>query len=80
MSAAAGPMTLTHHRSCYKDRAMPPQDLSSPSTKGHANADAAIKSLNASSFDIKNLSIVGKGYQTEEKVIGFYSSGDRIKF
>ena len=28
---------------------------------------------------MKQLSIVGKGYHTEEKVIGFYSAGDRIK-
>ena len=29
---------------------------------------------------MKNLSVVGKGYHTEEKVIGFYNVGDRIKF
>ncbi len=29
---------------------------------------------------MKNLSLVGKGYHSDEKVIGFYSSGDRIKF
>ena len=31
-------------------------------------------------FEMKNLSVVGKGYHTEEKVIGFYNAGDRIKF
>ena len=29
---------------------------------------------------MKQLSIVGKGYQSEEKVVGFYTTGDRIKF
>ena len=31
-------------------------------------------------FDMKKLSIVGKGYHTEEKLIGFYSTGDRVRF
>ena len=29
---------------------------------------------------MKDLSLVGKGYHTDEKVVGFYNSGDRIKF
>ena len=29
---------------------------------------------------MKNLSVVGKGYHTDEKVVGFYTAGDRIKF
>ena len=29
---------------------------------------------------MKHLSVVGKGYETEEKVVGFYNIGDRIKF
>ena len=29
---------------------------------------------------MKNLSVVGKGYHTDEKVTGFYNTGDRIKF
>lgn len=46
----------------------------------HYAADTAVKKLTAAGFEMKNLSVVGKGYQTEEKVIGFYSTGDRIKF
>jgi hypothetical protein len=46
----------------------------------HLAAEAAVKKLAASGFDIKNLSVVGKGYHTEEKVMGFYNAGDRIKF
>ena len=59
---------------------MPPAGSLVAIYKDHASADAAIKSLNASGFDIKDLSIVGKGYRTEEKVMGFYSTADRIKF
>ena len=29
---------------------------------------------------MKHLSVVGKGYHTDEKVVGFYNIGDRIKF
>jgi hypothetical protein len=48
--------------------------------KDHQAAEAAIKKLTAAGFDMKDLSVVGKGYHTEEKVVGFYNSGDRIKF
>ncbi len=46
----------------------------------HLAAESAVKKLSAAGFDIKNLSVVGKGYHTEEKVVGFYNTGDRIKF
>jgi Heat induced stress protein YflT domain len=46
----------------------------------HLAAEAAVKKLNAAGFDMKNLSIVGKGYHTDEKVVGFYNTGDRVKF
>ncbi len=46
----------------------------------HNAAEAAVKKLNAAGFDMKNLSVVGKGYHTDEKVVGFYNMGDRIKF
>ena len=46
----------------------------------HDFAEAAVKKLAASGFEMKNLSLVGKGYHTDEKVVGFYNIGDRIKF
>ena len=46
----------------------------------HSAAEMAIKKLTADGFDMKNLSVVGKGYHTDEKVVGFYSTGDRVKF
>jgi uncharacterized membrane protein len=46
----------------------------------HAGAEAAVKKLAEAGIDIKHLSVVGKGYHTDEKVVGFYNAGDRIKF
>ena len=46
----------------------------------HEAAEKAVKSLTAAGFEMKNLSVVGKGYHSEEKVVGFYNTGDRIKF
>jgi hypothetical protein len=48
--------------------------------KSHAAAEDAINKLNKGGFAIQQLSIVGKGYHTEEQVKGFYTAGDRITF
>ena len=45
----------------------------------HPAAERAVKDLGAAGFNVKSLSIVGKGYHSEEKVVGFYTFGDRIK-
>lgn len=45
----------------------------------HQEAEEAIQSLNRAGFDMKKLSLVGKGYHTEENPIGFYTAGDRIR-
>jgi uncharacterized membrane protein len=45
----------------------------------HEEADTAVKALAKAGLDVKNISVVGKGYHTEEKVTGVYSMGDRIK-
>ncbi len=46
----------------------------------HDTAEAAVKALTAAGIAIKAISIVGKGYHTEEKVLGFYNMGDRVRF
>ena len=46
----------------------------------HTTADNAVKELQKSGFDMKKLSIVGKDYQTDEQVVGFYNAGDRMKY
>jgi hypothetical protein len=45
----------------------------------HAAAEDAIRTLGQSGFDMKKMSLVGKGYHSEEKPMGFYTAGDRIK-
>ena len=46
----------------------------------HQQAEDAIKDLQRSGFDMHKLSIVGKGYRSEEQPIGFYTTGDRVGF
>jgi hypothetical protein len=46
----------------------------------HQAAEVAVKKLADAGIDIKNLSVVGKGFHTDEHVIGFYNAGDRVKF
>ncbi len=46
----------------------------------HNAAETAVKKLAQAGFDMKALSVVGRGFHTEEKVVGFYNTGDRIKF
>jgi hypothetical protein len=48
--------------------------------KSHVEAEAAIKELQKSGFDMKKLSIVGRDYHTDEEVIGYYNAGDRMKY
>ena len=38
-----------------------------------------VRDLAKAGFKLTNLSIVGKGYHSEEKVVGFYTAGQRIK-
>ena len=47
--------------------------------KTHAEAEDAIRALGKSGFDMKKLSLVGKGYHSEEHPVGFYTVGDRMK-
>jgi uncharacterized membrane protein len=44
----------------------------------HEEAESVIKELQKSGFDMKKLSIVGRDYQTEERVVGYYNMGDRM--
>ena len=45
----------------------------------HTQAEDTIKELQRSGFDMHKLSILGKGYHSEEYPIGFYTTGDRMK-
>jgi Protein of unknown function (DUF3341) len=46
----------------------------------HSAAENAIKELKSAGFDIKHLSIIGRDYHTEQNVVGFYNTGDRMKY
>ena len=46
----------------------------------HARAELAVKKLADGNIPMKEMSIIGKGYHTDEKVVGFYNAGDRMKF
>ena len=45
----------------------------------HTDAENAINLLKKADFNIKKLAIVGQGYHTEDQVVGYYTTGDRIK-
>jgi hypothetical protein len=42
--------------------------------------EKAIKELKDVGFDIKKIAVVGRDYQTESDVVGFYNTGDRMKY
>ena len=58
---------------------MPKENVAVAIFNTHEEAENAVKELQKSGFDMKKLSIVGKGYHTEEQVVGFYHTGDRMK-
>jgi uncharacterized membrane protein len=46
----------------------------------HDDAETAVKELKNASFNIKKLSIIGRDYHTEDNVVGFYNTSDRMKY
>jgi hypothetical protein len=48
--------------------------------KSHTEAETAVKELQQAGFDMKKLSIVGRDYHTDEDVVGYYNTGDRMKY
>ncbi|MDR3416659.1 MAG: hypothetical protein P4L83_10770 [Nevskia sp.] len=62
-----------------KDSSVTAPDSSVYVFNTHVEAEEAIRSLSTSGFDMKKLSVVGKGYHTEEHPVGFYTTGDRVK-
>lgn len=46
----------------------------------HDQAEDAVKSLQKAGFNMKQLSIVGRDYHSEEHVVGYYTTGDRMKY
>ncbi len=71
---------ITRRRPILKGDQMERTDTVIAVFADHKAAEGAVKKLTAAGFEMKNLSVVGKGYHTDEKVVGFYNAGDRIKF
>lgn len=46
----------------------------------HQDAEDAVRKIAGGGFDMTHFSIVGQGFHSEEKVVGFYNTGDRIRF
>jgi hypothetical protein len=59
-----------------------PSDTADPVVAVHdtnSGAEAAVKALGRAGFDLKTVSIVGKGCHGEEHAHGFYAFGDRVR-
>lgn len=48
--------------------------------KSHAEAEEAVKVLQHAGFEMKNLSIIARDFHTDEHVVGYYNSGDRMMY
>ena len=48
--------------------------------KSHTEAEASVKELEKFGFDVKKISIIGRDYHTDEHVVGYYNTGDRMKY
>jgi uncharacterized membrane protein len=46
----------------------------------HDQAEKAVRELQKDGFDMQKLSIIGKDYRTEEHVIGYYTTSDRMSY
>jgi len=46
----------------------------------HTEAEGAVKELQRAGIDMRALSIVGKDSHTDEHVVGYYNTGDRMKY
>ncbi len=46
----------------------------------HTGAEEAVKKLQGKGIDMRTLSIVGKDTHTDEHAVGYYNTGDRMKY
>ncbi|MGD0300711.1 MAG: general stress protein [Bryobacteraceae bacterium] len=46
----------------------------------HVEAEAAVKELQRAGLDMRTLSIVGRDTHADEHVVGYYNTGDRMKY
>lgn len=48
--------------------------------EAHQETEDAIKQLHRCRFDMKKLSLIGRDFQTEQNIVGFYNLGDRANY
>jgi uncharacterized membrane protein len=46
----------------------------------HAGAEEAVKKIQRAGIDMRTLSIIGKDTHTDEHPVGYYNTGDRMKY
>ena len=46
----------------------------------HVGAEEAVKKLQRGGIDMRTLSIIGKDSHTDEHAVGYYNTGDRMKY
>jgi hypothetical protein len=59
---------------------MTDQNIGVATYDSHEKAETAVKQLEKGGFDMKRLSILGKDYHSEQHVVGYYTTGDRMKY
>jgi hypothetical protein len=59
---------------------MTDQNIGVATYDSHEKAEMAVKQLEKGGFDMKRLSILGKDYHSENHVVGYYTTGDRVKY
>jgi hypothetical protein len=58
---------------------MPKENATVAIYNSHHEAEAAVKALQQAGFNMRQLSIVGRDYHSDDQVVGYYNTGDRMK-
>lgn len=48
--------------------------------ENHAEAEDAVRLLQSRGFDMKNMTLIGQDYHTEEHPLGYVNTGNRVKY
>ena len=59
---------------------MPEQNAVVAIYDSHTGAEEAVKKIQRAGIDMRTLSIVGKDSHTDEHAVGYYNTGDRMKY
>ena len=63
-----------------RNRTMSDQNSVVAIFESHNQAEDAVRELQKSGFDMTKLSIVGKDYHTDEHIVGYYNTGERMMY